>query len=71
MPDETDRSLVTSSLRVTVQPEVHFLGIRPIEKPARGLGTGAHRDISTGSLASYRTVRVTPPNIHSLNWECP
>jgi hypothetical protein len=31
----------------------------------------AHRDIRTGRAASYRTVRVTPPNIHSRNWVWP
>jgi hypothetical protein len=28
-----------------------------------------HRDIRTGRAASYRTVRVTPPNIHSRSVE--
>jgi hypothetical protein len=37
----------------------------------RGPGTNAHRDIRTGRPASRRTVRVTPPNIHSLRWEWP
>jgi hypothetical protein len=36
-----------------------------------GVGTDAYRDIKTGRPASYRTVRVTPPNTHSLNWEWP
>src|SRR5216684_3724491 len=31
----------------------------------------AHRDIRTGRPASYRTVRVTPPNIHSRTVEWP
>src|SRR5258708_29514856 len=31
----------------------------------------AHRDIRTGRSASYKTVRVTPPNIHSLSWVWP
>jgi hypothetical protein len=30
-----------------------------------------HRDIRTGRPASYKTVRVTPPNIHSLRWVWP
>ena len=30
-----------------------------------------YRDIRTGRPASYRTVRVTPPNTHSVRWECP
>jgi hypothetical protein len=51
--------------------KVCFRDIQAVEWPVRGPGTNAHRDIRTGRPASYRTVRVTPPNIHSLRWEWP
>ena len=51
--------------------KVRFRDFQAVEWPARGPGTNAHRDIRTGRPASYRTVRVTPPKIHSLKWEWP
>src|SRR3984893_19203511 len=37
----------------------------------QGPAIEAHRDIRTGRPASRRTVRVTPPNIHSVTWVWP
>jgi hypothetical protein len=47
--------------------EVYFQNIQAVAWLVREPGTNAHRDIKTGRPASYRTVRVTPPNIHSLS----
>jgi hypothetical protein len=52
-------------------PKVFFRDIQAVKWPVGGPGTCAHRDNRTGRPASYRIVRVTLPNIHSLRWVWP